>query len=129
MSTTWNTDEAQFQIQICVDKITDEVVDAIHKGGMYVQAEVQKIAPVDTGTYKSRIRTEEPVVTEKNVVVAVGSDIPYALRLEFGYVGPDKLGRTYHQKAQPHWRPVFDLSAPAIQAFVAKAARAGTEGV
>ena len=40
--------------------------------------------------------------------VLIGTDVPYAARLEYGYVGPDSLGRTFHQPARPYLRPAFD---------------------
>lgn len=39
--------------------------------------------------------------------VANGS--PQAARLEYGFVGTDRLGRNYHQPAFPHFRPALML--------------------
>jgi hypothetical protein len=56
-----------------------------------------------TGTLRRSIRTE-PVGTD----IVVGSDVPYARRIEFGFNGYDSLGRLYHQSARPYLRPAFD---------------------
>lgn len=41
-------------------------------------------------------------------VVAVGTNVVYAKRIEFGFAGTDSLGRTFHQPAQPYLRPALD---------------------
>ena len=64
------------------------------------------IAPYEFGTLRRSIRTEP--MSDGSVVV--GSDVPYARRFEFGFVGPDKLGRHYHQAARPYLRPAFDTT-------------------
>jgi len=38
----------------------------------------------------------------------VWTDAPQAMRLEFGFVGTDSLGRHYTQPPFPHWRPAED---------------------
>lgn len=45
-----------------------------------------------------------------SVALRVFTDIPYALRLEFGFVGTDKLGRNINQGPRPYWRPVLSRS-------------------
>lgn len=45
----------------------------------------------------------------------VGSNMPYARRLELGFVGIDKLGRRYDQKPRPYLRPSLVESADAIK--------------
>ena len=38
----------------------------------------------------------------------VGTNVVYARRLELGFVGQDKLGRTINQKPRPHIIPAFE---------------------
>lgn len=40
--------------------------------------------------------------------VHVGSDVPYGPRLEYGFVGRDKLGRLYNQQGDGAGRRAFD---------------------
>ncbi len=40
--------------------------------------------------------------------VRIGSNVEYALRIEFGFNGQDSLGRTYNQAAKPFLRPILD---------------------
>lgn len=51
-----------------------------------------------------------------------GFDPAYARRIEYGFVGPDSLGRTFHQPAQPYMRPAFETKQ-------AEAAQAIKEGI
>lgn len=44
--------------------------------------------------------------------VYAGTDEPYAMRLEYGFVGIDSLGRDYHQPPFPHWGPAADIVEP-----------------
>lgn len=44
--------------------------------------------------------------------VYAGTDEPYAMRLEYGFVGIDSLGRDYHQPPFPHWGPAADEVEP-----------------
>ena len=68
------------------------------------QTDVKKEAPYKTSTYRRLIHTE--VITPKMAIV--GTNLPYAKRLEYGFADTDSLGRTYNQLAQPHWRPALD---------------------
>lgn len=40
--------------------------------------------------------------------VVVGTDRPQARRLEYGFVGPDRIGRVYNQPPFPHVGPAVD---------------------
>ena len=66
--------------------------------------DVQEGAPYKTGTLRRSIHVE-PVSSSK---MLVGTDLPYARRLEYGFIGPDKLGRIYNQAPRPYFRPPLD---------------------
>lgn len=84
---------------------------------LFVQ-EAQMLAPVDTGNLRDAIHAEtledEPERQTMQVAPFVeagnewGFDPAYARRIEYGFIGPDSLGRVYHQAAQPYMRPAFD---------------------
>ena len=80
---------------------------AVRAAGQAYQHDVQKLAPVDTGQYRASIRTD-PGEDAGRPVSLIGTPMPQACRLEYGFIGPDKLGRVYHQSPRPHWRPPFD---------------------
>lgn len=42
----------------------------------------------------------------------VSSNAPQARRLEFGFYGPDRLGRVYNQQPYPHVGPAVDETVP-----------------
>lgn len=72
---------------------------------------------VITGQYLDSIYFE---VLEIDVVgstrVVVGSDAPQALRLEYGFVGTDSLGRTVNAPPYPHFGPAADIVEPEFEA-------------
>lgn len=48
------------------------------------------------------------------LAVAVGTDVEYARRIEYGFAGIDSRGRTYNQPAQPYLRPALDENRGAM---------------
>ena len=64
--------------------------------------------PYKTGTYRRSFHIETVEKTPERCTVQVGTDSPYGKRLEYGFVGADKLGRVYNQSPRPHVRPAFD---------------------
>ena len=64
--------------------------------------------PYKTGTYRRSFAMETAEKTAERCTVVVGTDAPQARRLEYGFVGPDKLGRVYNQPPRPHIRPALD---------------------
>lgn len=85
--------------------------------GLFV-GEAKELVPVDTGRLRDAIHqeqvTDEPerqIHEVKPFVDATneyGIDPPYARRIEYGFIGQDRLGRNYHQPAQPYMRPAYD---------------------
>ncbi len=74
--------------------------------------------PYKSGTYRRGWHLETVEKTPERCTVIVGNDQPQGPRLEFGFVGPDKLGRIYNQAARPHIRPALDENRkPALQEF------------
>lgn len=83
---------------------------AISAAGHAYQRDVQRIAPVDTGQYRASIRVEM-AQEDGHPVALIGTPMPQACRLEYGFWGmTDRIGRTFHQRPRPHWRPAFDLN-------------------
>jgi len=68
--------------------------------------DVQEITPYLTGTLRRSIHVE-PVSPSK---MLVGTDLKYARRLEYGFVGADKIGRVYNQAPHPYFRPPLDTN-------------------
>lgn len=69
--------------------------------------DVQEVIQYKTGTLRRSIHVENQMEGLSPVSV-VGTDVPYARRLEYGFISKDSLERQYHQYAAPRWRPTFD---------------------
>lgn len=74
---------------------------------------------VVTGQYRGSIR----IMERSRYSVTVGTDAVQALRLEFGFVGTDSIGRHYQQPAFPHFRPAEDTVGPQYFQAMREAAR------
>ncbi|GAA2136716.1 hypothetical protein GCM10009760_16400 [Kitasatospora kazusensis] len=64
-----------------------------------------------TGDYR-RSWTHEVQVGADGVEAVVGTNKPQSRRLEFGFVGPDILGRIFHQPPYPHVGPAVERITP-----------------
>lgn len=60
-----------------------------------------------TGDYRRSWTT-----THHGMASTVHTNRPQARRLEFGFVGPDRLGRVYNQPPYPHVGPAVDETVP-----------------
>lgn len=107
-----NWDQFPVDCQAIVDSINGNASNAVYTTATQYAGDVAKnsATPVDTGQYRNSIRADKPISENGGPVCYVGSPMPQTRRLEFGFVGPDKLGRAYNQAPRPHWRPTFDLN-------------------
>ena len=85
------------------EEVDKSIIKAVKLTANEYKKDVQKVAPYDSGTYRRSIHVEM-----SGKVALVGTNLPYARRLEYGFADVDSLGRVYDQKAQPHFRPTFD---------------------
>lgn len=70
-----------------------------------------------TGTLAGTIRWD-PI---GDLEIEVGSDSPYARRLEEGFFGTDILGRSYHNEPEPYLMPAFTDNEDTIAAMIGNA--------
>lgn len=80
--------------------------------------EAKMLVPVVTGRLQEAIHAETLEDSDYRQTMQVapfveapnewGFDPAYARRIEYGFIGPDSLGRLFHQAAQPYMRPAFD---------------------
>lgn len=85
---------------------------SIHVGGHTALTPDFALGPAQDGARYSDIGGAHN--DRSNAEVHVGTDVPYARRIEFGFMGQDRLGRTYHQTARPYLRPAFDETREAV---------------
>ena len=64
-----------------------------------------------TGDYR-RSWTHEVQASADAVSAVVGTNKPQGRRLEYGFVGPDSLGRLFHQPPYPHVGPAVARVEP-----------------
>lgn len=72
------------------------------------------------GVYRRSIVGEVILVEGARAVGQIGTNDIRARRLEYGFVGPDSIGRVYNQPPYPHFAPAED----AIARFMESRARA-----
>lgn len=75
-----------------------------------------------TGDYRASWNALPTHEAAGRVSWSVGTDRAQAARLEYGFVGPDSLGRVYDQQPYPHMGPAYDEIAPVFEAAMAKVA-------
>lgn len=110
---------------------------ALAAGALLVANDAKRNAPIVTGTLRRSIHigghTELTpdftsgegyddiggnVVGPAGATLLVGTDLAYAARIEFGFMGADSLGRTFHQAAQPYLRPAWDANLGRLEETV-----------
>lgn len=84
-------------------------------GALVVMNDAKDRAPFKTGTLMRSI-SQAPV--PGHLSVTVGTDLPYAARMEYGFVGRDSLGRRYNQPAQPYLRPALRENSEEVRDIV-----------
>lgn len=88
--------------------------------GWLIANDAKGRAPYKSGTLR---RSIEPQAVAPGEVI-VGSSVPYARRLEYGFMQADRLGRHYNQAARPYLRPAFDANKAAARAAIIAGANA-----
>lgn len=96
--------EFQPQVQRATALIDRGITQAMAIAAMEAANDARRRAPYKTGTLRRSIQVIELGPKQ----VAVGSELPYAARVEFGFAGADSLGRVYSQAAQPYLRPAIE---------------------
>lgn len=93
-----------------LDQITAEMKpkasQKVRKFGLLITASIMKRAPRVTGNYIGTISSNSKLIAPLTFRVQDGTE--YGLRLELGFVGQDKLGRTYNQAPRPHFVPAIE---------------------
>jgi hypothetical protein len=79
--------------------------------------DVQAIIQYKTGTLRRSVHVEMTSEGLKQVAL-IGTDAPYAKRLEHGFMDKDSLGRVYHQSPAPRWRPAWDTNLPKYERII-----------
>jgi hypothetical protein len=101
-----------------------------HSGRVYTRKKHthQASAPgetpaVDFGNYINSIATQLASSNQTEAFAEVGTGAEQALRLEFGFMGRDSIGRLYNQLPRPHFRPAYDNNIEKIKATIQRFAK------
>lgn len=97
-------------VKYLVRSLGEALSEAAGNGAIPIMEEAQAVVHVDTGALRDSIRIQalETTTTRATVGIGPGAEIPYARRIEFGFIGVDSLGRHYNQQPYPYMRPAFD---------------------
>lgn len=118
-------EELQRKLSGLAGELRGRVLDAaLTSGANLIANDAKQRAPYLTGTLRRSIHVGTPVAGLNERSVAVGTDLEYAARIEFGFAGMDSRGRRYNQAAQPYLRPALDGSRSAVEREVTGALRA-----
>ncbi len=101
------------KVKYIQNALKDGLENIVSVGALPIEEEAKAIVVVDTGALRDSIHTEIEVLSPSSAMGKIGSGLPYAARIEFGFHGVDSLGRHYNQAAQPYLRPAMDSKAPA----------------
>lgn len=114
-----------------VEDHTDELISALsghhlqqaaNAGMLPIVNRAQQLAPYLTGDLRDSIHVEPSAESDYQHAIALGgTNLAYAARQEFGFDGPDSLGRVYHDPGRPYLRPAFDEMENEARRSVARA--------
>lgn len=112
-----NAAEVAAQLQGRAASVLPSVVSVVRHYAMLLETQIKANASgrpgpnAPTGDYR-RSWTHEVQVAGDAVTAVVGTAKPQARRLEFGFVGPDSLGRVYDQPPYAHVGPAVESIGP-----------------
>lgn len=90
------------------------ILTALEVAALPIMNEAKRRAAYKRGDLRRSITTRRL----GDHLVGVGTDEPYAARIEYGFDGADSLGRVFAQAAQPYMRPAYETKRrEAVQEF------------
>jgi hypothetical protein len=84
------------------------LIRALTSGAELILNDAVERCPWITHTLQRSLHIQPGESSRDSAEVELGTDVVYAPRIEFGFVGTDSRGRMYHQPARPYLRPAFD---------------------
>lgn len=111
--------ELQSKFKVIDSELQMAVLEGLKNGGEIVTKTAKNRVSVKTGNLRDHIKEQSSYIQNSEARVTVGvKNVPYAARIEFGYTGPDKLGRRFHQAAQPYMRNSLDENGKKIDNII-----------
>lgn len=94
------------------------ITRGVLKAGLFAEGEVKQRAPVasieTSGYVGGNLRASINTQLVSPTAASVGTNVVYALRQEFGFVGEDALGRVYNQGPNPYFAPAAAAAEPKV---------------
>ncbi|MGI5143722.1 MULTISPECIES: HK97 gp10 family phage protein [unclassified Streptomyces] len=112
-----NAAQVAAALQGRAERVLPQTVAVVQHYAMLLETQIKANASgrpgpnVITGDYR-RSWTHEVHTAGDVVMGVVGTNKPQARRLEFGYIGPDSLGRIFDQPPFPHVGPAVETVRP-----------------
>lgn len=111
--------ELQSKFKVIDSELQMAVLEGLKNGGEIVTKTAKNRVSVKTGNLRDHIEEQSSYIQNSEARVTVGvKKVPYAARIEYGYTGPDKLGRRFHQKPRPYLRNSLDEKEMEIKTAV-----------
>lgn len=89
--------------------LAGNILASVVDEAMLPMLDIAKIrVPVKTGNLRASIHREITLRSRRRAEGQLITRVIYGPRIEFGFNGPDSLGRVYHQAPRPYMRPAFD---------------------
>jgi|SRR5882724_243987 len=112
------TDALSLKVKRLIAAAREGLKFGVSEAAFIIETEAKSLVPVQTGNLRESIHTVQLVDEPEKQVMGVtpgypagnryGFDPAYARRIEFGFIGPDSMGRTFHQPAQSYMRAAHD---------------------
>ncbi|MFD3456826.1 HK97 gp10 family phage protein [Streptomyces sp. NPDC058691] len=115
------------QLQARAVTVLPSTVSVVRHYAMLLETQIKANASgrpgpnAPTGDYR-RSWTHEVHIGLDGVTAVVGTNKPQAARLEYGYVGPDSLGRVFNQPPYAHVGPAVERVGPLFVAALGRVA-------
>lgn len=117
-------DELLRKLDALDDAVSANTMEAALKsGGQLIANRASDIVHKVSGNLARSIHVETVEKSAQRVKVAVGTDVEYAAREEFGFSGRDSRGRNYNQPPHPYMRPAWEEKKDEAQQEVGDALR------
>jgi len=88
---------------------------ALESGSNLIKIDAKERVAYKTGHLRRSIDYQTVKRTKTEVVVATGTNMDYAKRIEYGFAKKDKLGRKYNQPPRPYLRPAYYTQKAAVE--------------
>ncbi|WP_166345109.1 HK97 gp10 family phage protein [Phytoactinopolyspora limicola] len=110
-------------------RVGAEVARFTRQTAIDIETDARRNAPVVSGTLRRSITHRfSGDGRAASMSAIIGTDVAYARRIEFGFVGADSLGRVYNQAPQPYLGPAFDKHVRTYRDGIARLAGQATLG-